>query len=485
MESVNIIEPESIQLTNQSGAFSSSNEDNYFTFPDTESFEKWRKDEGEEKGFNFIFLRSNKLNDGKKSITYACHRSGKKRIRINIPLGGESGKVRPIQKDSAKVSCSCRVIAKMEANGSNDTSISVRYTRQHSNHNLQSLRDLGKLRHTKESIEKIQDLIGEGLNQHALSQHLLMDEVELDNILEGRNIPKTNNFFTKDDLYHLVSAVHRQKYCKDNNEFKSIKLWKRYLEEKDFFIYYQDPIENRLGFAFGFVSKWQLQLLRDEEIGSTICLDSTHGTNSNKMLLYSIVVKNRSGTGTPCAFLITQDKSQNTLELWLRTLRDIGMKPKFVMIDISDVEASAISRVYGLEITIYYCWFHVKQAWNRQVKSKLGNVHTEEALHDLNGLLYAESLEELNNKTISFTNKWQEFTEFFSYINNYFFSRFPRWSKSYRSTFHGRIDTNNYIESWHRTLKYYFMKNKPNRRLDRLVYILSDIVISWHRQVRI
>ncbi len=55
------------------------------------------------------------------------------------------------------------------------------------------------------------------------------------------------------------------------------------------------------------------------------------------MLLYSIVAKHRAGFGIPLAFFLTKDESQDSVENWLRFLKNIGMQPKFIMIDISEV----------------------------------------------------------------------------------------------------------------------------------------------------
>ncbi len=462
------------------------NESEIINFPNIESFELWKKSEGEEKGFRFINLRTNKLNNGMKKVTYGCHRSSKKRIQNYLPSGGASGNSRPIQKDSAKVGCKCRGIAIMNQEQSSNSSISVTYYPRHSNHTPGTLEELGKLRHTKESIDEIQELIEKRLDQHNLRQHLLLNDIELNNISQNNEIPRVNRFFTRDDLYHLVSSVHKQKYWKDDNEFKSVEIWKIYLEERGFKVYYQDPQYSRGGFAFGFVSEWQLTLLQDEEVGSTVCLDATHGTNSHGMLLYSIVIKHSAGFGVPCAFLITRDKSQDTLEQWLRNLQSVGLNPKYFMIDVSEVETSAIRNAYLLDVEILYCWFHVKQAWKRQVRAKLNSANDEaEALDHLNALLYAENPEELNQIKIDFENRWRENVDFWNYINRYYFAKFPSWSKAYRSTFHGRIDTNNYIERWHKQLKYNFLKNKPNRRLDRLIYILTNGVTAWYRQVSV
>lgn len=44
------------------------------------------------------------------------------------------------------------------------------------------------------------------------------------------------------------------------------------------------------------------------------------------------------------------------------------------------------------------------------------------------------------------------------------------------------FDTNNYIESYHNQLKSFYIGRTRNKRVDRIVYILSQVVINDYRQ---
>ena len=53
-----------------------------------------------------------------------------------------------------------------------------------------------------------------------------------------------------------------------------------------------------------------------------------------------------------------------------------------------------------------------------------------------------------------------------------------RWMLCYRQELdYPAIDTNNYIESWHNTLKRHFFKDQQKRRVDMVVYILAKMAI--------
>ncbi|OAQ28297.1 hypothetical protein K457DRAFT_76445, partial [Linnemannia elongata AG-77] len=45
------------------------------------------------------------------------------------------------------------------------------------------------------------------------------------------------------------------------------------------------------------------------------------------------------------------------------------------------------------------------------------------------------------------------------------------------------INTNNYIESWHNTLKRHFFKDKQQRRLNSVIHILTKKAVPYFQQM--
>ncbi|KAI8877047.1 hypothetical protein K501DRAFT_199017, partial [Backusella circina FSU 941] len=50
------------------------------------------------------------------------------------------------------------------------------------------------------------------------------------------------------------------------------------------------------------------------------------------------------------------------------------------------------------------------------------------------------------------------------------------WCEASQPQYDTNMETNNYIESWHKQLKTTYLKRKPNRRLHKLIYILVNDV---------
>ncbi|KAG0306539.1 hypothetical protein BGZ99_001751, partial [Dissophora globulifera] len=58
-----------------------------------------------------------------------------------------------------------------------------------------------------------------------------------------------------------------------------------------------------------------------------------------------------------------------------------------------------------------------------------------------------------------------------------------RWMFCHRNDIsYAWINTNNYIESWHNTLKKHFFRNKQQRRIDSVLYILAHKAIPHYQQ---
>lgn len=153
------------------------------------------------------------------------------------------------------------------------------------------------------------------------------------------------------------------------------------------------------------------------------------------------------------------------------------------MIDMSEVEMAAIREAFGTESRVLFCWFHVQQAIQRQFRQKIPTQEGRlEARQDFNKIMYSNTQEEYEENKDRFIRRHQDNRGLIDYLNGQYFRRAELWVRAFRQSFHGAIDTNNFIEAWHKKLKYFFFKNRPNRRIDRLIWTLSHLVEKWYLQ---
>ncbi|OAD70074.1 hypothetical protein PHYBLDRAFT_71515 [Phycomyces blakesleeanus NRRL 1555(-)] len=106
------------------------------------------------------------------------------------------------------------------------------------------------------------------------------------------------------------------------------------------------------------------------------------------------------------------------------------------------------------QAAIHYCDFHVLCAWQHNLNSKI----------KLNTSFTSEQLG--NYKT-----KWTENKELLR-----------RWGRPYVSQQHQRYVTNNYVESWYNQLKIIYFGRTCIRRLNRLIFILTNDVEFFYEQ---
>ncbi|KAG0063158.1 hypothetical protein BGZ93_003679, partial [Podila epicladia] len=96
----------------------------------------------------------------------------------------------------------------------------------------------------------------------------------------------------------------------------------------------------------------------------------------------------------------------------------------------------------------------------------------------------------------SFRETWGSQEELLQYLDKNYFgpSMFQdhewqvvdvqkHWMLCYRQDIsYASIDTNNYIESWHNTLKRHFFKDKQQRRPDTVIYVLAVLAVPHFQQ---
>ena len=85
-----------------------------------------------------------------------------------------------------------------------------------------------------------------------------------------------------------------------------------------------------------------------------------------------MVKSDQTQTGIPVAFLLTRVSNSAVVGEWLLSLKKHLLRhyqrdysPKVVVMDMGNVEFNAVSLAFP-DAFIFYCVFHVLQAWNRK-----------------------------------------------------------------------------------------------------------------------
>ena len=105
----------------------------------------------------------------------------------------------------------------------------------------------------------------------------------------------------------------------------------------------------------------------------------------------------------------------------------------------------------------------------------------------LKDILYAKTVEQADRLIVAFKTTWEQTASgLIQYLEKNYLDHMAdrrRWMFCYRGVSYAWINTNNYIESWHNALKKHFFKNKQQRRIDSVIYILVYKAISHYQQM--
>lgn len=147
---------------------------------------------------------------------YVCHRSRTQRIHANRTPGGQSGKVRPVQKRSKKVGCTARLNGICYVD-SPDT-VTFEYIGSHVNHVPRSIEDVQYLPNTEEVRKRIEGELLKGFSVRQVRQ--FMQREYADGELNQREA-----HITTVDVYNIYHRVIVQATRRDTNDFSSIRSW--------------------------------------------------------------------------------------------------------------------------------------------------------------------------------------------------------------------------------------------------------------------
>lgn len=94
---------------------------------------------------------------------------------------------------------------------------------------------------------------------------------------------------------------------------------------------------------------------------------------------------------------------------------------------------------------------------------------------DLRAIMYQPDPIRTRAAIQRFRIDFSHLTEMMEYLDTYYFAEGKtNWMLSERQgVYHAQIHTNNFVESWHRTLKVRFFHQRRAKRVDRVIYTLS------------
>ena len=237
------------------------------------------------------------------------------------------------------------------------------------------------------------------------------------------------------------------------------------LEENDFILALQTPLQADMLVKFG---------------SNIICMDDTHGTNSYDFSLITLLVVDEFGEGCPVAWCLCNKTDKYILIDFLMAVRKrVGMctiKPKWVMTDDAEQYFAAWIAVFGQGPRKLLCTWHVDRAWRGAVNNIKDKEVAVTVYHNVRVLMEETDVGRFKvmlQKTLRQLNECDTTQDFAKYFDTYYARRAEQWAACYRKS--ASINTNMYVESSHRILKYTYMRGRTNRRIDNLLHVLLKV----------
>lgn len=258
------------------------------------------------------------------------------------------------------------------------------------------------------------------------------------------------------------------------SDYVSVSLWIKKMNSlptNENPIVYHEQSDGHFFLIIG--TKFQLEMLK--KFGSTaICIDTTHGTNEYDFNLTTLVVVDEKGNGFPAAFCISEQKDANTWNVFFSKLKnEVGViHTEIFMSDDDPSYYNSWEVIMAPAKHRLICSWHVDQSWRRQIQSKIkGSVEKKSFIYKCLKILHHEPYEEefyqLLDSFIYMIENDEETEEFAEYFIKYYVHRKEVWAYCYRQ--HCGFNTNMFLENIHKIFKYYYLKGKTNKRLDKCI----------------
>jgi hypothetical protein len=211
----------------------------------------------------------------------------------------------------------------------------------------------------------------------------------------------------------------------------------------------------------------------------------------------ALVLPDERGQAVPIAFLLSSIEREEPLVVFLKTLQQEcpdTFKPKAFSIDFSDIEINAIRKVFEDSVNIRICFFHVMQAWERWLKRSVNRVSEQQRVaisRMIRQMKLAPDLEQWQNAHEFLVDylKAEDLEQGLVHLKRDWIGTdqkrpiYRMWCNAFRTKKDSqwyKIETNNLVERFFKTLKWRFLEGKNNKRLERVLEVLTTEVQNFY-----
>ena len=429
-------------------------------FPNTFEFENWKCDLEEKSKCSYVKCSGViHKDDGTLVQHFKCNRSGKFKTR-------RIGKRRMKSSGSCKLEKNCTSSIKVITQDDGSLQVSVCYT--HYGHTV----DLEHIRFSKRQRQEIAAKLSIGVSREKILDDI-RDEV-------GSDFVKMH-LLDKQDISNIGRSYNIQTTIRHDNDQQSVLSWINEWQEMEHnpVLYYnlqgqQPDFSCMKADDFMIIIQTEAQKLNLQKFGENgVCADATHGTTGYDFLLCTLLVIDEFGHGQPAGWCLATHETEQFLKIFFQKIADNSgiCTPRWFMSDLASQYYNAFCTVNKCSPKWLFCTWHVDKAWKKELKEKIKSSAIEAELY-----LKLRTVLEITNENLFETalqwlvksiNDSNETKDFAAYFESRYVSCKRQWGYCFRVG--EGINTNMFVESFHRTLKHVYFKGKHNKRVDNLL----------------
>ena len=394
---------------------------------------------------------------------YYCNRSGKQRKN-------STGKKRTKLQGSSKQGTHCTASMVVAVPKHNGGEVRLKMCKTHYGHQL----SIGHLRLQTSLRQSIAGQLAQGVT----FQHIL-DEIRDSVSVRFERI----HLITRKDIANIERSFGLSGSERHKDDATSVSMWVEEMKSKECVLLYKPQGEQSEAchtllpndFILAIQTNLQAEMLKKFGPGKVVCIDATHGTNGYDFSLITLIVIDEFGEGYPVAWCISNTTDLTLLlHFYSAVKKRVGsINPRWLMTDDAEQFYTAWYSIFKGAPQKLLCTWHVDRAWRGQLKSIKDKHLAQKIYHNLR-VLMEESDESKFNHLLNETQKQLSLsadTKGFSvYFDTHYVRRKQQWAGCYRKS--SFINTNMYVEAFHRVLKHVYMKGKVNKRVDKCIHIL-------------
>ena len=322
----------------------------------------------------------------------------------------------------------------------------------------------------------------------------LAQGVDFQHILDNIRDNLGKEFFrihllTRKDIINIEGTYGLRGAQRHRDDATSVNIWVEEMKSSDIspvILYKQqgvpqpDDCDNLCDkdFVLAIQTPLQADMMKRFCNGRVVCIDGTHGTNGYDFTLITVIVIDEYGEGFPVAWCISNREDQLLLINFFTALKKrVGIvSPAWLMSDLAEQFYTAWVASFGNRPHKLVCIWHVDRAWRENLKQLKDSELEATVYHNLRVLLEetdCHKFELLLDQTIEEFTKSSTTANFGKYFQTHYANTKEQWATCYRKD--AFVNTNMYVEAFHKVLKYVYMKGRVNKRLDKCIFVLLKL----------